>query len=194
MCGPIKEEVSAVGNVVGVEGGNSDNLNDEVFVDAVEGGGIEGVEGVEDNVGVLNVGGAGAGVSIDVKNNGEEGVGGAVMETNEVGEMDNDYITMEEVVGDAGDDDKDKEGGNGEGGEKSKVEEIVNIGENVGAEGGTEGNIGANVSGGDGLCGDGSEIGEYGSPVTPIPLIPRWRLREILAHAEGTCDFGVVRV
>ena len=194
MCGPIKEEVSPVANVVVVEGGNSDNLNDEVFVDAVEGGGIEGVEGVEDNVGVLNVGGAGAGVSIDVKNNGEEGVGGAVMETNEEGEIDNDYITMEEVVRDAGDNDKDKEGGNGEGGEKSKVEEIVNIGENVGAEGGTEGNIGANVGGGDGLGGDGSEIGEYGSPVTPIPLIPRWRLREILAHAEGKCDYGVIRV
>ena len=26
-----------------------------------------------------------------------------------------------------------------------------------------------------------------GISVNPIPLIPRWRLREILAHAEGEC-------
>ena len=35
---------------------------------------------------------------------------------------------------------------------------------------------------------------DNGSTVEPIPLIPRWRLRDILAHAEGECIKGVMKV
>ena len=59
-------------------------------------------------------------------------------------------------------------------------------------EGGVGGDDG--VGGGDGVGGeDGAGGGnavndnEDGSGIDPIPLIPRWRLREILAHAEGEC-------
>ena len=41
------------------------------------------------------------------------------------------------------------------------------------------------------MGGGGDELGANGSPVVPIPLIPRWRLREILAHAEGKCIYFV---
>ena len=189
MCGRIQEELGAVVNVGVMEGGEGENLNDEVFVDAIEGGEVGGAEDVGGNVGVLDVGGAGANISGNDGNNGEDIIGGAEMDTNEVGDIDNTYITVEEVVRDGANNDKDNEGGDGEGGEKSKVEEIVNVSENVGAGDEVEGSIGASVGGGDGLGGDGSEIGENGSPVVPIPLIPRWRLREILAHAEGKCNF-----
>ena len=71
---------------------------------------------------------------------------------------------------------------------------MANTGGDIGAEGEVEGDVGANMGGGNELGGGGDEIGENGSPVVPIPLIPRWRLREILAHAEGECDYGVMRV
>ena len=37
--------------------------------------------------------------------------------------------------------------------------------------------------------GDNSVVGEDTSGINaePMPLIPRWRLRDILAHAEGEC-------
>ena len=73
----------------------------------------------------------------------------------------------------------------------------VNIGGDVeGSPGGAEEGDSASVGGGeDDVGGDsaggGIEVdgGEdtSGISVNPIPLIPRWRLREILAHAEGEC-------
>ena len=69
------------------------------------------------------------------------------------------------------------------------------LGGGDGATGGididVEGVGGVSVGGGDGFGGDdgigGGGVGDNGSTVEPIPLIPRWRLREILAHAEGEC-------
>ena len=39
--------------------------------------------------------------------------------------------------------------------------------------------------GAEGGAGSGGNVGDGG--VEPIHHIPRWRLREILAHAEGEC-------
>ena len=66
------------------------------------------------------------------------------------------------------------------GGDDSSV-----IGSNVsidGASGGAEEVGGANIGGGEDV---GAVNG--GVNISPIPLIPRRRLREILAHAEGEC-------
>ena len=98
MCGRIQEELGAVVGVI--EGGEGENLNDEVFVDAIEGGEVGGAEDVGGNVGVLDVGGADANISVNDGNGGEEVIGGAEMDTNEVGDIDNTYITVEEVVRD----------------------------------------------------------------------------------------------
>ena len=63
----------------------------------------------------------------------------------------------------------------------------------LGGEIGGGGADGSNVD--DSGCGGGAvggvpsvnSSGDNGSTVEPIPLIPRWRLRDILAHAEGEC-------
>ena len=58
-------------------------------------------------------------------------------------------------------------------------------GDGVSVGGGEDGAVGGD--GGSG--GNGMDVGgdRSGNNVHPIPLIPRWRLREILAHAEGEC-------
>ena len=203
MCVPINEELGAVGGIVG--GGESNDIggvNDEVFVDAIEGGATESVGGVADanvggamgneevegeNNGGLNV--VGADSVITIEDNGES-VGGAVMDTDVGGEMDGGFITMEEVVGSFEDNGGNERGGDEEGGEGIRVDSVDNTGGDVSVQGEVEGDNSANVGEGSGCSGGGDEIGPNGSPTVPIPLIPRWRLREILAHAEGEC--GIV--
>ena len=58
------------------------------------------------------------------------------------------------------------------------VEDVYGMGEFEG-NGGAEGGCGAS-----GVSGD--------SVVEPVHHIPRWKLREILAHAEGECILSVV--
>ena len=80
MCVPINEELGAVGGIVG--GGESNDIgggNDEVFLDAIEGGATESVGGVADAASGLNVGGAMGNEEVEGENNGGLNVVGAIM-------------------------------------------------------------------------------------------------------------------
>ena len=205
--GAIMEEVGGGANIISGGGGNDAAILDEVFEDAVEvsGGGDGG--GGEEIVGGLEVSsaeGAVGGVSGGVENGGDEV---EVMDTGDVGgEVGANTTTVEEVMIPIGDIDvveatnNDNEVFNStmEDGGGAKGGEGDGLGGDIGACGGMEGNMNNSVGGGDGFGGDrnegGGNIGDNGSPVEPIPLIPRWRLREILAHAEGECICNMVQV
>ena len=174
-------------SALGGDSGASGDLMDEVF-ENMEMSVSGGVSGGAENIIVgaaevpIDVGGGGGGEVIDV-------VGG---------------VGTEEHIGE-----KEKEtiGGNGGDGGGVIVGEgnpgDVNTGGNSNLEGGEETDgasaIGG-VGGGDGVSGEDGVGGEDGAGgdnevydnedsggIDPIPLIPRWRLREILAHAEGEC-------
>ena len=196
ICGAIKEEVGGGAAANCAEGGDGVGLIDEVFEDALEVSAVGNDVGGEEVSGVLEVPGAEGVIGGEV--NSAEGDGGVVevMDTDAGGEVDANNITIEEVVVNIGDnrgeDNSDiKEGGG------VVVDEVSGMGGDIGASGGVEGNTGASVGGGSEFGGDGlggDNIRDNGSPVEPIPLIPRWRLREILAHAEGKCIYTVMEV
>ena len=172
-------------NALGGDGGASGILMDEVFENvemAVSGGGAE-----------IIIGGA-----AEVPNNVGGGEGGEVMD--DIGAARNTLVTEEQI----GEKEKETTGiGNGGDGGGVIVGESNLGGANIGGEsnlGGGEETDGASVVGGiggeDGVGGEdgaggGNEVYDNedssGMNIDPIPLIPRWRLREILAHAEGEC-------
>ena len=174
---------------MGGEGGG-DDIVDEVFesvemVISGEGGEGDAGEGAEVPV---NVGG---GEGAEVPDNVGGGEGGEMMEN--IG-GDGGAIITEEQIGE-----KEKEtdaigrgsndGGNNVGESNLGGAEIGYGGaedmDGAGVVGG-EGDVEGGDGGGDGNMVDGNEDNS-GINVEPIPLIPRWRLREILAHAEGEC-------
>ena len=113
------------------------------------------------------------------------------------GEVGANTVTVEEAIN-SGDDNSGVINPNIEDGGGVRADEGDGLGGNFGASGGIEGVMDDSVGGGDGFGGDenvgGDGNGDSGSPVEPIPLIPRWRLREILAHAEGECILNMVEV
>ena len=187
MCGPIKEESASSGSLSAMEGGD---VVDDVFMDNLEGGATGGVNVLVDTGAVSSVDGAIANISAE--DNNKDG---------EVGSMDMDgggevgsFITMEEVVNIVDDNGENCSNSNKEGGNVSDMDVVDNISETIGAEVEVKEDIGANNGGGNEMGGGGDEVGANGSPVVPLPLIPRWRLREILAHAEGKCNCVVLIV
>ena len=192
MCGPIKEENVRSGNLSVGEGGAGVCLTDDVFMDDMDRGADGGASNLEDIGAVLNVGGAGA--TVCAKSNCREGGEGATMDTDGGNEVDNSHISMEEVVNIMDDTEGDDKGHYREGGGEIGVGELANVSENNGAEVEVKEDVGEDVGGGNEMGGGGDEVGANGSPVVPLPLIPRWRLREILAHAEGKCSCVVLRV
>ena len=197
VCGAIVEEEGGDVVVSGAVGGEVEG-QDEVFVDAEEGSGVE------------NVGGEGVNAILEVPstngvNGGAEGGEGMAEVPDIVGAggeicaMD----VMEEVETTSRDNvgEKSKEGGEvvlGEdvdvsgGGIGASVEvegDMDVLGGEIGGGGEEGGNVDVSGSGGGGVGGvpSGDSSRDNGSTVEPIPLIPRWRLRDILAHAEGEC-------
>ena len=188
----VVEEVG-VGEIEHVGGGSGAGLLDEVFELPINVGGGEGVEG--------NV--TGGAESVEVPLN--VGVGAGVEESNDIGAVENMVVPggedisggVEEVAGE-----RPKESVNSDvGGAIPKGEDLVECGKpnseaildggdanTVGGVFGmdgmeTESGVGGwGVEGGAGGGGNGDSSG-----VEPIHHIPRWRLREILAHAEGEC-------
>ena len=184
---------------IGADCGGDLGLLDDVFEDALEvGGGGGGEENIATSgIGVLEVsdaegaigGGGNGGDGTDMEVMDFENVGGEVGATTADGEGAEINIGGNDSVGEIGttaDINPIIEDGGG-----VSVDGGDGLGGDNGVTGGIEGVGGASVGGGDGFGGDesigGEGIGDNGSPVEPIPLIPRWRLREILAHAEGEC-------
>ena len=181
----IVEEVGGEDVMSGaVGGGNSGGgdvaVQDDVFEDAVENSGGNSGESGEEGISLLEVSNMGGGdVSVPGNANAEGGEGEMEVFGGEGGEVD-----AKPKVEEGGDRDvganMNEGGGVVEGG-----------GENIGIGGGDETGVDNGAVGGGEFGGaddgDGQEIGgDIG--VEPIPLIPRWRLRDILAHAEGGCN------
>ena len=207
--GSINEEVAVVGGANESTGGA--NIIDEVFEDANDGLYVELDEGVGSNItnsvpevpnvesgeisNVEGTGGAVGGVEVpNVEVNAVDGVGGSV------GEVGGAEVPL---LGEKEKGEKEKGGENsrrevpckGNGGE-----ETTEVPDNGGRETIDSNNIGVGdiygmgdctgVGGGVGGCG-GSSAG-YEGIVEPVHHVPRWKLREILAHAEGECILSVL--
>ena len=207
VCGAIVEEEGGDVVVSGAVGGEVEGQIDEVFEDAQEGSGVG-----------ENVGGEGATAILEVPstngvNGGAEG-GEGMAEVQDIVDAGGEVCAMnvmEEVETTIGDNvgEKSKEGGGGVvvedvdvlGGEIGANVEVEGDGDVMGGEIGASGEAGGDVdvsaSRGSGVGGgvpSGDSSRDSGSTVDPIPLIPRWRLRDILAHAEGECIYSVIEV
>ena len=193
--GSIHEEVGAVLGT-GADSGGANVLVDEVFEEPnTRGGGATGIEEA--------IGGDG-GVEIQL----DESVGASMEVANLTEGMEGG-----EVPGVCVDDiDKvDGDGGAVGGVEVPVIGEKEKGGEEPSREVPTEGEIGGNVAndgngvedvygmggfeghgggGAEGGCGASGVSGD--SVVEPVHHIPRWKLREILAHAEGECILSVM--
>ena len=211
--GSINEEVGVMGGAAESTGGA--NIIDEVFEDANDGVYVELDEGVGSNTtnnvpevlnvecgDISNVEGTGGAVEVvEVQNvdaNVVDGVGGSV------GVLEGAEVPLGE-----------KEKGEKEKGEKEKGgenrrrevpckdnvgEETTKVPDNGGREAIDSNNTGVGaiygmgdctgVGGGVSGCG-GSSFG-YEGIVEPVHHVPRWKLREILAHAEGECILSVL--
>ena len=197
--GSIHEEVGAVEGE-GAGSGGANILIDEVFEEPNTGGG--GATGIEEATG----GDGGVEVQLD------ESVGADIESANVTGGME-DAVVPGEGVGDV--DRVDGDGGAVGGVEVPVVRDMERGGEELSREVPKEGGIGGNVvedsnsvedvygmggfeghsgvgGGAEGGSGDTGVSGDVDSVVEPIHHIPRWRLREILAHAEGECILCVV--
>ena len=114
---------------------------------------------------------------------GEDKIEGVEEVVGDIGSVDNMEVPggedvsvgVEEVVGERPKESVDQ-GGVLSGGDASTIGGVYGMEEMEG---------GVDVGGAEGGAGSGDNGG--GSGVEPIHHIPRWRLREILAHAEGEC-------
>ena len=202
--GSIAEEVAVVGGADISNGGA--NLLDEVFEDASDGLNVELNEGVDSNLtnSVPDVPNVESGEISSVEGSGGA-VGGLEVPSVEVNASDRVDGSVG-IVGGAevpllGEKEKGGENNRGEVPCKDKGgEEATEVPDNGGRE-----NIGADNIGvgdiygmgdctgvGSGVGGCGGSSGGYEGIVEPVHHVPRWKLREILAHAEGECILCVL--
>ena len=185
---------------VGVGGGGNSTVVEEVGAEEGAGGdgGISVVDDVfeepitlnnEDNMGNISVGGANVEVQIDVGGAGGDETVNVSAEAKVEGPGDNSVIgggrgVAWEVV-----DSVEVEGGEiGDGGVEGLVGEKPKGGDDDGSIGGIYGMEEVGGVGEEGGEGGATASGSVeGSVVEPVHHIPVWRLREILAHAEGKC-------
>ena len=190
VCGAIIEEGG--GGLVGeVAVGGEVEVQDEVFVDAEDDSGVGG-DGEITGMDVPIIGGGNGGESAEsvVEVPGEIGASGG--------------ICSMDVVEEKGEKSKDSIGGMGREGGDDIVESntIVSGGDisaNLEDEGEVDvlgGGVSGNNNGGNSVDASVREEGAVGGVpgannsedvVEPIPLMAGWRLRDILAHAEGEC-------
>ena len=186
-----------IGVEEGVGGDSATGVVDDVFEEPINVNGGENMGDIAvsgaNNVEVPNVGvGAGGAVTVNISSEAKlEGPGGDNL-IEGVGEVAGDVSVMDKMEVEGGE----VQGRGAEGLVGEKPKEVIIPGEVLGGDddntmGGVYGMDGLGTEGGVGE--EGAEGGatvsgsEESSGVEPVHHIPRWRLREILAHAEGKC-------
>ena len=193
----LLEEVG-VGEGEGAGGGSGNVVIDEVFEEPNNVGGgentVEEVTGGDGSVEVPLDGNVGAGAKNSNVTSAEESVvvpggdglgAGVERVVGDIGAMGSVEVP---IIGEIG------------GGAEALIEEVVKVDGNgedvlddsntvgdVYGMGGLEANDGVGGGAESGAGGAGGSGDMDGSGVEPIHHVPRWRLREILAHAEGEC-------